>query len=147
MKISAKGRYGLAAMVYMTQYLAADCVTVSKISEDLGISKIYLEQVFALLKKAGLVTSIKGSSGGYQLSRPPEEITAFDILNAIEITLFEPAEAISSEKSSYINKALESLLWNDLDNMVKQFLGSVTLDKLSNEAVKNLVNNEYMYYI
>jgi len=147
MKISAKGRYGLAAMIYMTQYSTSDCVTVSKISEDLGISKIYLEQVFALLKKAGLVTSIKGSSGGYQLSCPPEQISVFDILNAIEITLFEPTEAITSDKSSYINKALDSLLWNDLDNLVKQFLTSITLDKLSNEAVKNLYTNDYMYFI
>ena len=77
MKISAKGRYGLAAMTYLARsYAAGAPVTIISISEKLGISKIYLEQVFSLLKRARLVNSIKGSQGGYQLSRAPRAIKA-----------------------------------------------------------------------
>ena len=69
MKISAKGRYGLAAMTYLARnYAAGTPITIVSISEKLGISKIYLEQVFSLLKRARLVNSIKGSQGGYQLA-------------------------------------------------------------------------------
>ena len=78
MKISAKGRYGLAAMTYLARnYASGSPVTIVSISEKLGISKIYLEQVFSLLKRARLVNSIKGSQGGYQLSRAPREITPY----------------------------------------------------------------------
>ena len=86
MKISAKGRYGLAAMTYLARnYASGSPVTIVSISEKLGISKIYLEQVFSLLKRARLVNSIKGSQGGYQLSRAPREITPYDILSSIEL--------------------------------------------------------------
>ena len=90
MKISAKGRYGLAAMTYLARnYASGSPVTIVSISEKLGISKIYLEQVFSLLKRARLVNSIKGSQGGYQLSRAPREITPYDILSSIELSLME----------------------------------------------------------
>ena len=90
MRISAKGRYGLAAMAYLAHsYNNGAPVTIIRISEKLGISKIYLEQVFSLLKRAGLVHSLKGSQGGYQLSRRPGEISAYDILSAIELGLLE----------------------------------------------------------
>ena len=88
MKISAKGRYGLAAMIVLARsYESSSPVTIISISEHLGISKIYLEQVFSLLKRSKLVNSIKGSQGGYQLSRHPREITAYEILSSIEISL------------------------------------------------------------
>ena len=61
---------------------------VLKISEA-GVSKIYLEQVFSLLKRDGLVNSIKGAQGGYQLSRPAEEISVYDILSVAELSMFE----------------------------------------------------------
>lgn len=90
MKISAKGRYGLAAMTYLARnYEAGTPITIISISEKLGISKIYLEQVFSLLKRARLVNSIKGSQGGYQLAHAPREITAYDVLASIELSLME----------------------------------------------------------
>ena len=86
MKISAKGRYGLAAMTYLARnYASGSPITIISISEKLGISKIYLEQVFSLLKRANLVHSIKGSQGGYQLAREPRAISAYDILSSIEL--------------------------------------------------------------
>ena len=85
MRISAKGRYALAAAISMAQqHGTGEYITVISISEKLGISKIYLEQVFSLLKRAGLVTSVKGAQGGYQLSRMPGQITALDLLMAVE---------------------------------------------------------------
>ena len=81
MRISSKGRYALVSMIYMARrFDSKGFITVASISERFGISKIYLEQVFALLKKGGLVISTKGSQGGYQISRSPSEITAYDIL-------------------------------------------------------------------
>ena len=68
MRISAKGRYALAAAISMArQYGTGEHITAISISEKLGISKIYLEQVFSLLKRAGLVNTVKGAQGGYAL--------------------------------------------------------------------------------
>ena len=76
MKISAKARYGLATMIKLAQlYSREENITVLRLAETLHISKIYLEQVFALLKRAQLVVSTKGAQGGYQLARAPETIT------------------------------------------------------------------------
>jgi Rrf2 family transcriptional regulator, cysteine metabolism repressor len=93
MRISAKGRYALAAVISMAQqYSNGEYITVISISEKLGISKIYLEQVFSLLKRGGLVRSVKGSQGGYQLARTPGRINVLDVLSAVENSLFEKTE-------------------------------------------------------
>ena len=87
MRISAKGRYALAAMVHMAQgHANGECTTLISISEKLGISKIYLEQVFSLLKRGDIVTSVKGAQGGYMLTRSPGEISAYQVLSAVEST-------------------------------------------------------------
>ncbi len=64
-RISAKGRYGLIAVIYMAQlHQNGEYITIVKISEALGLSKIYLEQTFSLSKRTEIVTSIKGAQGG-----------------------------------------------------------------------------------
>ena len=81
MRISAKGRYALASVIHMAQqHHSGESVTLISISERLGISKIYLEQVFSLLKRGELVTSVKGALGGYLLSASPEQINVLDVL-------------------------------------------------------------------
>jgi Rrf2 family protein len=84
MKISTKGRYGLRAMVDLGVYSKNEPVSISSIAERQQISDSYLEQLFGKLKKAGLVLSIRGAQGGYQLARKPEEISVGDILRVLE---------------------------------------------------------------
>ncbi|MEA5002839.1 MAG: Rrf2 family transcriptional regulator [Christensenella sp.] len=148
MKISAKGRYGLSAMIYLAFHAGTSkSATLLKISENLDISKIYLEQVFSLLKKAGLVSSIKGSGGGYQLSREASLITAYDILDAIEVTLFEKTEPALPDKGAHINEALDSLLWDRLDTAMRDTLRSVHLSELVDSALASKQGGDYMYFI
>lgn len=148
MKISSKGRYGLAAMICIAQNCKPnECITIIKISEILGISKIYLEQVFSLLKRAGLVNSIKGSQGGYQLTKSISELTVYEILNAIEIGLFEKTEDSVSEESKFIDKAMSSLVWEELDCSIENSLKSVTLEKLVTEADRQKSGDDFMFYI
>ena len=92
-------------------YEAGLPVTIISISEKLGISKIYLEQVFSLLKRARLVDSIKGSQGGYQLARAPKDISVYDILVAIELALVEPAAVTTAEKQPALDQALQTMTW------------------------------------
>jgi Rrf2 family protein len=148
MRISAKGRYALAAVIHMAQqYDTGEHVTVISISERLGISKIYLEQVFSLLKKADIVTSTKGAQGGYLLTRMPGQITVLDVLLAIEASLFEQTQTTVSEKAPDIEEALRLSAFDVLDINIRQTLGSVTIADLVNEAEKHKENNAMMFYI
>ena len=131
MKISAKGRYGLAAMTYLARHFESGTpVTIISISEGLGISKIYLEQVFALLKRSRLVHSIKGSQGGYQLASPPRDITAYDILSAIELALMEKAGPAAPEKRPELDRALNARIFDPLDESIKRTLMAVSLEDI-----------------
>ncbi len=148
MRISSKGRYGLAAMISVAQLgSTGEFVTVISIAEKLGISKIYLEQVFSLLKRSKLVTSIKGSQGGYQLSKPSEKITVLEILQAVEISLFEKTDRSVSDEAMEIESSLKNLIWDNLDNAIVTALVKVTLGDLVAEADKAKNGEEFMFYI
>lgn len=147
MKISAKGKYGLAAMIYLSNlYNSGEHIKLISIAESLGISKIYLEQIFALLKKSGIITSAKGSQGGYQLSSPPDQITAYDILASTETTLFDKNESSQEADISNIEKTLHSMVFSPLDSSIETILKEITLEKLLEET-KNHNNENYIFYI
>lgn len=148
MRVSAKGRYALAAVISMAQqYTGGEHITVISISEKLGISKIYLEQVFALLKKAEIVSSTKGAQGGYQLTRMPGQITVLDVLLAVESSLFEQTQETVQEKAPDIEMAMRLSAFNILDRNVRQTLSSITIADLVSEAEKHKENNAMMFYI
>ncbi len=148
MRISAKGRYALAATVSMAEsHGNGEYTTVIRISEKLGISKIYLEQVFSLLKRGGIVHSVKGAQGGYQLARAPGQISVLDVLAAVELSLFEPAEETVSDKAPDIEAAMKLAAFDVLDGAVKRALGQITLSDLAAEAEKHKSEDGYMFYI
>ncbi|SFD13904.1 RrF2 family transcriptional regulator [Clostridium uliginosum] len=148
MRISSKARYGLAAMISIAQTgNNGDYITIISIAEKLGISKIYLEQVFSLLKRANLVVSIKGAQGGYHLARSAENIKVYDILNAIETSLFENTEKSVSNDAIEIEKSMNNLVWNKLDDAIQSTLSSATLNDLVKESQKYIKDNIAMFYI
>lgn len=148
MKISVKGRYGLAVMINMAQnYNSGDNITVLRLANNLGFSKIYLEQVFSLIKRAGLVNAIKGAQGGYQLAKDPQQITAFDVLSAIEYSVFEKAEETVSEKANDIEQAMQKSVFDILDESIQKALKSLTLQDLVNEAENYKSTDDFMFYI
>ena len=148
MRLSAKGRYALAATIHMAQeYGNGECITVISISEKLNISKIYLEQVFSLLKRGNIVTSIKGALGGYMLTRPPMEITAYDVLLAVETSLFEETEAVVGQEASLIDLAMKSILFQPLDQAIEATLKKITLEDFSSEVQKAASDQALMFFI
>jgi Rrf2 family protein len=147
MRVSAKSKYGFAAMICLAQkYNTSEYVTVLSLAERLKISKIYLEQVFALLKRAKLVVSVKGSRGGYQLSKIPKDITAFDILSSIEISLFEKSSELLVDDKQALEKAIEGYVLEKLDKSIKATLSQITLEGLVLNAQKCLYDG-YMFYL
>ncbi|MDR2555497.1 MAG: Rrf2 family transcriptional regulator [Fibromonadaceae bacterium] len=148
MRISAKGRYALAVMVQMAEnYGNGEYIAVVNISRNLGISKIYLEQIFSLLKKSGLLNSVKGTQGGYHLARRPRMITASDILSAVEISLFEETKGSTSDKAIEIEKSIRLLVFDVLDNKIKETLVGITLEDLVSAMEKHKEDDKNMFYI
>lgn len=148
MRISAKGRYGLAAMTYIAaSYESGKPITIISISEKLGISKIYLEQVFSLLKRAGLVSSLKGSQGGYQLAKEPKEITAGDVLMAIETSLVDKAEDTAKLKAPMLDLAMKRVVFDVIDDAISKALEIVTLCDVVNEMERQKNPDALMYFI
>ncbi len=147
MRISAKGRYGLASMVYMAQlHHTGEYITIIRIAEALDISKIYLEQVFSLLKRAEVVTSIKGAQGGYKLIKEPKETTVFEVLSAIETALFEETEETVPAVAA-LEAAMQKVVFESLSRDIKVSLEKVTLYDLVVETEKQRDADNFMFFI
>jgi Rrf2 family protein len=148
MRISAKGRYALASTTFMAQnYNSNEYITLISISDKLGISKIYLEQVFSLLKHGQIVHSIKGSQGGYQLARAPKQITAYDVLHSVELSLFENVEETLKGTFPEIEAAMNLVIHHPLDHAIRSTLQGTTLYDLVSESEKHKADQSFMFFI
>jgi Rrf2 family protein len=131
MRISVKGRYALAAAVNIADRAErGGNISASSIAGELKISKIYLEQVFAQLKKANILNSVKGPKGGYRLAKNPGETTAWDVLSAVELSLTEAPENTVSESAPDIEMSIRENVFRPLDDVVREALSRVTVRDL-----------------
>ena len=96
MIISTKGRYGLRAMFELAKAWEQGHLSIRQIAAQQGLSEPYLEQIFPLLKSAGLVKSTRGAGGGYALSKEPKEISVGSVLTALEGEL-TPADCVCGD--------------------------------------------------
>lgn len=123
MKISARTQYACKAMIELAQfYESSQLVRIKSISEEHDISSRFLVQILLQLKTAGLVHSARGASGGYQLARPPKDITLADILNAVE----DRAEPQSNPEDQPINILLNHV-WKEVQAEEEKLLQKHTL--------------------
>lgn len=149
MKFSTKGRYGLKAMLDLAVHNHEGQVVLKSIAERQGLSENYLEQLFAVLKKAKLVKSIRGSQGGYSLVGSPVDITVGKILRALEGSLVSVdcvAQNGESCHSSY-NCCVTKSVWVKIQEGIDKVTDSITLQQLVEDFnnSRNLENN--MFYI
>lgn len=148
MKISAKGRYALAACIILAQnYDTKGLLSVISISEQLNLSKIYLEQVFSLLKRANIVLSVKGAQGGYQLAMKPSTITVCDILMSVENALFEKAEQTLTSDLQEIEQTLQTSVFSVLDHQIVLTLRRITLEALVRDVETHKNEEALMFFI
>jgi len=103
MIFSTKSTYGLRAMINLAKHKSEDSVPLSAIAKDEKISLKYLERLFASLKKAGLVKSLKGAGGGYRLTAKPNKIKIYDIIKALEGRL-SPFHCLDEQGKVYCSK-------------------------------------------
>lgn len=139
MKLSTKGRYAVAALTDMALHgkaldknATAPLITLAEISERQQISLPYLEQLFARLRRAGLVESVRGPGGGYRLAQPPSETRISEIMTAVDETL--RATKCQGDVGEGCGGGLEACLthdlWEQLSAQVYLFLHNVTLEDI-----------------
>ena len=130
MKISTKGRYALRLMIDLAEHDTGTPVKIKDIAERQGISDKYLEQIIAMLNKAGMVKSIRGAQGGYRLSQKPSEYTVGMILRLAEGTL-APASCVDGDGGcERAGKCSTATLWKKMYEAVNGVIDSTTLQDL-----------------
>lgn len=129
MRLTTKGRYAVTAMLDLALHANEGPVPLADISRRQGISLSYLEQLFARLRKQGLVDSARGPGGGYKLSRDAEEIAIVDVITAID-------ENVNVTRCGGLGDCQEGKmcltheLWTDLSNQIYNFLNNISLGQL-----------------
>ncbi|NLM05032.1 MAG: Rrf2 family transcriptional regulator [Clostridiales bacterium] len=149
MKLSTKGRYGLKAMLDLAIRYGNGPIPLKTIAERQGLSDHYLEQLIAVLRKSGLVKSVRGAQGGYMLTTSPKNITVGDIIRTLEGPL-APAECVIEEDPAYCKKAdycVTKVVWEKIRDSVNEVIDSITLQDMLDDYEKMKSQNNYMFYI
>ncbi|MGE5241578.1 MAG: Rrf2 family transcriptional regulator, partial [Bacteroidota bacterium] len=129
MKLTTKGRYAVTAMLDLALRYDKGAVTLADIARRQGISLSYLEQLFAKLRRSGLVDSVRGPGGGYTLAMEPTKISVAEIIMAINENI--DATRCGGEKNCHGDEAcLTHQLWEDLSTRIHEFLNGITLGDL-----------------
>lgn len=129
MKLTTKGRYAVTAMLDLALRYDKGAVTLADIAKRQGISLSYLEQLFAKLRRSGLVDSVRGPGGGYTLAMEPNKISVAEIIVAINENI--DATRCGGEKNCHGDETcLTHQLWEDLSTRIHEFLSGITLGDL-----------------
>lgn len=129
MKLTTKGRYAVTAMLDLALRYDKGAVTLADIAKRQGISLSYLEQLFAKLRRSGLVDSVRGPGGGYTLAQEPSKISVAEIIVAINENI--DATRCGGEKNCHGDETcLTHQLWEDLSTRIYEFLNGITLGDL-----------------
>jgi Rrf2 family iron-sulfur cluster assembly transcriptional regulator len=141
MKLTSRGRYAVMALADLAKFNSKNPVSLRDISLRQGISLDYLEQIFSKLKKSNIVKSIRGTNGGYILTRDPEKIKLSNIFLAVD----EKVKTVQCKKESKkgcngkLTKCITHYLWDDLEMHINDFFDKKNLgDLLKNNLEKRI---------
>ena len=137
MKLSTKGRYAMVALADIALQPSGSLVTLGDVSRRQDVSLSYLEQLFVKLRRADLVTSVRGPGGGYRLSRPASEIRVSEILAAVDETVdaLHKGAGASGGASGSRAQSMSNRLWEGLSAHVYVFLHQTRLSDVINNTL------------
>lgn len=138
MKLSTKGRYGLRALIDLALYSEEEPVCIQNIAKRQKISESYLEQLVRRLRTAGLVTSVRGCGGGYQLARPASEISVGDVLRALEGNLEAVTCSANQEEHACegADLCVTRYVWQRINESITQAVDTMMIEQLVEESRK-----------
>jgi len=137
MKLSTKGRYAVMAMADLARHAGKKPIALGEIAGRQEISLSYLEQLFAKLRRGGIVRSVRGPGGGYFLARDPDDVSIADIILAVD----EPIKATRCKTSSAEGclgngtRCITHNLWDELSRQIHLFLSEVSLGDVIHRRV------------
>ncbi|MDY4692060.1 MAG: Rrf2 family transcriptional regulator [Blautia sp.] len=136
MKLSTRARYGLKALIDLGVNSGNDTVSLQSIAQRQQISVSYLEQLMAMLKKAGLVKSSRGAYGGYQLGKPANEISVGDVLRVLEGSLDAAScPGIENDGSCHgSDVCVAKIVWQRINDSITNAVDTLMLDQLIEES-------------
>lgn len=132
MRLTTKGRYAVTAMLDLAIHSDKGPITLSDISQRQGISLSYLEQLFARLRKRGLVLSTRGPGGGYRLSRSPSEIPVAEVITAVD-EYVDMMKCGGKGDCTGEGPCITHELWEELSQRIHEFLEGISLGDLVNK--------------
>ena len=141
MKLTSKGRYAVMALVDLAKFNNINPVSLRDISLRQGISLDYLEQIFSKLRKKEIVQSIRGTQGGYVLSKKAKEIKLTNIFDAVD----EKVKTVQCKKESKkgcngkSTKCLTHNLWDELENHINDFFEKKSLEDLIQDNIERRI--------
>ena len=135
MKIPTKGRFAISAMLDLALHDNIKPLTIAEIAEKQNISLSYLEQIFAVLRKNGLVRGMRGPGGGYRLAQSADSISIAQIIHSVVEN--------SADKVSDTESYLPYVLWGELSDQIYRFLDNITLTQCINDLeVKSTLSTQ-----
>ena len=142
MRLTTKGRYAVTAMLDLAFHSQQNPVTLTDIATRQTISLSYLEQLFARLRRAGMVTGVRGPGGGYKLSRDASQINIADVIEAVD----EPLDSTKCGGEGNCQNQKECLthdLWMGLSDQIRSYLKDISLgDLLDKHEVQDVAKRQ-----
>ena len=130
MKISTKGRYALRVMIDLALNSDGNFISLKEIAKRQDITVKYLEQIVALLNKAGFLETARGTAGGYKLAKEPKDYIVGDILRATEGDL-APIICLTEDGACQRKQICKTYsFWKGLDDVINDYIDSKTLEDL-----------------
>ncbi len=147
MKISTKVQYGMLALTDIALYSeSGSAVSGPEIAERQNISPKYLEQILTHLRQAGLIRAQKGLRGGYRLSRPAEQISIADILNALDNSILEQQPAAECPDEHGLRNVVDACLWGRMNSLLIQFAENRPFSEFVQEC-RERMQGEWDFYV
>jgi Rrf2 family protein len=149
MKVSLRATYGIMAAVDLAMHLGTAPVQAKSIARRQAIPARFLEQVLHSMKKAGLVSSLRGAQGGYVLSKKPSEVSIAEILEALDGPLFPPLGGAGRAQMRRLGKPERLLgkVWEQVYQAERQVLEAISVEKLAGQQRALEQERSLMYHI
>ena len=135
MKLTTKGRFAVTAMLDIALHDPEQYVTIAAIGERRHLTSAYLEQIFGTLRRAGLLEGIRGPTGGYRLSKPADQITVMQILDAVDASLEKSVCEKDRDCCDGEGECITFDLWDRLNEEMRRFLSGITLKGLAEQKL------------
>ena len=135
MKLTTKGRFAVTAMLDIALHDPEQYVTIAAIGERRHLSSAYLVQIVGNLRRAGLLEGIRGPTGGYRLSKPADQITVMQILDAVDASLEKSVCEKDRDCCDGEGECITFDLWDRLNEEMRRFLSGITLKGLAEQKL------------